>query len=262
MTISVLTPVYAADPREPALRASLHGWLAHLAAQRGPLELVLAGTAPVRRDPWAPLLAELAGADYPHRWRTLHSPCRDRPQTRAAALNAAAAAATGEVFWLLHVDVWPPAEAADQVRSGAPVGAFAKRYDPSTPLLAAQAAWLNAVHLRLAGRTVGTNAVWLRRELWQPLPDQPLLEDVWLADRLPRPALGRGCVRVGSEKYLRTGVAASMAINALVLGLARLRLATPAALAEHLYSRRGLPVGSPRVWPALAAAAWRALAAD
>ena len=271
-TVSVLVPLYLARPwpdDEPGLRALLEP----LADQPGPLEVLLAATGPARRNPLEPLLAELRGRGYPHRLRSFHhqfDPVAGRPRSRAASLNAAAAVAAGEVLLVLHSDNRLPPEGIAEIRravsAGYRSGAFPKRYDPQPPGLAVQAWWLNEWRLRARKHSVGTNAVWLTRDLWRDLPDQALLEDLVLSDRL-RQELGltgiyvsRLPLWVSAEKYLRTGLLASVAINVCVMFLYRVCRVSPQTLRDELYSREKLPLGTVRFWPALVrqvCRAWR-----
>lgn len=271
MRVSILTPYYTPDPLSDAAREELAGFLAALATQPGPCEIVLAAACPGRRDRLSDVAAAAAGPGYPHPLRVIHlgfAPGRQRPASRGAAINAAAAAATGELFQILHLDLRLPAGALDTLRAarrrGFVCGAFPKRYTPCPPLLAAQEWWLNRWHLGVRHRTVGTNAVWLDRALWEPLPTGRLLEDIVLSERLRRHGLhvAAAPVEVGAGKYLRTGVAASMAINAAVLGLHRVCHASPDCLADELYSRHGLAVGTSAFWPRLACAVGRVVQAQ
>ncbi|NUQ02040.1 MAG: hypothetical protein HUU35_19505, partial [Armatimonadetes bacterium] len=148
---------------------------------------------------------------------------------------------------------------------GAAAGAFPKRYDRRPPLLRLQEWWLNSWRLGCWRRTVGTNAVWLRRSRWQPLPDWRLLEDIVLDQRLRRAAvplhLSRQPVEVSADKYLRTGVLRSMAINAAVLLLFRAGVAAD-VLADELYRRAWLPpgrAGFPASFTRQIARCWRSL---
>lgn len=262
----MLTPYYHPDPRSAAAREELLAHARALEEQAGPVELVVAGTGPARRDPLAWLADEVS---IPV--RTLHArfdPDRRPPQSRAAAINEAATAAVGEILLILHVDVRLPAGAMETVRravaEGYAAGAFPKRYDWTHPLLTAQTWWLNHWRLGLGRHTVGTNAVWLSRELWVPLTDQRLLEDVALSDRLRR-VRGQGGlhlaptpVLVSAARYRALGVPQCMAINAAVMLLARSGRSSPDALRDALYDRRGLEAGALRFWLWLASAAVRA----
>lgn len=261
MLISVLTPFHSARPDSDAARQQLAGYLGALARQPGPLELILAAAIAGRPGPWQAILRELAGPNYPHALRCLAFPYRPlgtSPASRGATLNAAAAMAQGELLLVLHADNRLPDGALQTVRqaarAGFRAGAFPKRYAPRTPLLALQEWWLNAWQLGVRRRTVGTNAVWLARELWQPLPEARLFEDFALSEQLARLPLFRASapVRVDAGKYLQTGVAASIAINAAVIGLHRVFGVSPDRLADALYSRRGLAAGTAGFWPRFA----------
>lgn len=258
MTIDLLIPCYRADPSPTALARQLAPTLDSVRGQPGPFQVILALHHPA---PTAALRDALGDITLLHE---RIDPTRRRPASRAAALNIAADRGDGEILLVLHDDLRLPANALAEVRAarraGYAWGAFWKVYDRATPLLRGQEWWLNRWQLGVKGRPVGTNAVWLARELWEPLPDQRMLEDFHLAARLrrrARPCLSRRPVTVSSAKYLRTGVARSIAINAAVLALHR--FGVPAdELAERIYSRRGLADG-PGFWPSLARAAWRSL---
>ncbi|MCC7495671.1 MAG: hypothetical protein IT204_25195 [Fimbriimonadaceae bacterium] len=256
MLVSILMPFLTRQTAGPA--PALLAALQALAAQPGPLEVVVAASVPTRRADWTVALRAALGAAWPHTLRLLHNGYDERrpPWGRGAAINAAAAAAVGEALLVLHADCRLPADGLAAVRqalaAGALWGCFRKHYQPQPRLLAWQAVWLNLGDLR-RGRPVGTNAVWVRREAWAKLPDWRLFEDFALADRLRR--LGpcrvlRSAVAVDAAKYLRTGPLRAVLLNGLVVTFFRLGLAAPDQLAEHLYSRRHLPAGA-AWWPAL-----------
>jgi len=240
--VSLLVPWHLPRPDDRAEWASWERWLAALGEQAGPAEIVIALATPTPRRP--PGLA----ASSPHPMVLLTQPYRpptERPLSRAAALNAAAAAAGGEVLLVLHRDCQLPTGALDEVRqalaSGRSAGCFARRYHPRPPWLSCQQAALNACARATGQGVVGTNAMWLRRQLWPSLPDQRLLEDVWLWHHLRR-RLGRHrlhcsrlAVQVSARRYQRVGVVRTALINGLVLALHR-ALGVPAdLLADALY---------------------------
>lgn len=269
MLVSVVTPFYHPRPDDPAVRDALAAWLANLRAQAAPLEPILAATAPRRSSPYEALLADLEPAGWARQVYAPYDAARQAPQSRAGAILAGADVASGEVIVMLHADCRLPSGAVEAIRAarraGYLGGAFTKRYDSDSPLLRLQEWWLNDWRLRRLGQGVGTNALWLARELWaeRPVPDLPLLEDVacgaWMARRLGRAGVhvAPAPVLVSADKYQRTGPAASMVINFLVLVLHRLGV-PPAVLRDELYSRERLAVGTARLWPSIAAAAWRA----
>ncbi len=246
--ISLLVPWHLPRPDDGAEWTDFARWLSALNQQAGPAEIVLALATPSHRVP-----AGLAAAAS-HRLVLLAQPYRppaERPVPRAAALNAAAAAASGEVLLVLHRDCRLPSGALAEVRTavahGRWAGCFARRYDQRPPWLSFQQAALNACVRATAQGVVGTNAMWLRREWWRPLPEQRLLEDVWLwHDLLGR--VGRRrlhcsplAVQVSARRYRRVGVVRTAVVNALVLALYR-GLGVPAdLLADELYLHRSLP---------------------
>ena len=257
MLVSILTPYYTPDPRTPEARAELAAFFDGLAVQPGPCEILMGAATPARHDHLTAIVDSLLGEAYPHEVQVFHrgfDPARERPASRGQGVNDAAQGATGQLYLILHVDNRLPAAALDRIRAarrqGYRCGAFPKTYQPRPNLLVLQEWWLNHWRLGICRQTVGTNAVWLDRELWRPLPTGRILEDVALSNRLRRQGLhiAGEPVIVSSEKYLRTGLLASIAINAAVLGLQRVLRVHPDRLADELYSRRRLGVGEPGFW--------------
>ena len=155
------------------------------------------------------------------------------PTGRGTQMNAGAREATGDALVFLHVDVRLPEGALAAIAAAlADVwvcgGGFRKRYDGGGWILGATAAVLNAVRTERGRRLVGTQAIFVRRDVFERLGgyrEWPLLEDVDFSDRL-RTA---GEVRVlplevvaSSRRYRRRGVLRQVLLNAAVLGLFRL----------------------------------------
>jgi cellulose synthase/poly-beta-1,6-N-acetylglucosamine synthase-like glycosyltransferase len=157
--------------------------LENLAQQEYPAELVEVIVACDGSDDGTPQIAREAGDKaLPGRVKVLEVPRGGKPQ----ALNAAAAAATGEIFVLtdarqpmspraiaaLVADLGDPdvgAVGGELVLGGdAPAGAYWK-YE------AAIRRWEGR-----AGSTVGVSGALyaIRRELWQPMPPETILDDV------------------------------------------------------------------------------------
>ena len=148
-------------------------------------------------------------------------------------MNAGAAAASGDVVLFLHADTVLPAGALAAIRGAVADdtvigGGFLKRYDGGGRLLRLCGLALNHVRTRWWKAMVGTQAMFLRREVFRELGgyrDWPLLEDVDLSDRMRR----RGQVVVlplhviaSSRRYLQRGALRQILVNGLVLVLFRL----------------------------------------
>jgi GT2 family glycosyltransferase len=107
-------------------------------------------------------------------------------------------------------------------------GGFLKRYRDAGVTLRLMAKGLNLVRSRWLGHLVGTQAIFVRRSVFERLGgfrELPLLEDVDLCDRLRR--AGRvvviePAVTVSSRRYHKRGVLRQIGINGLVLLLYRL----------------------------------------
>jgi rSAM/selenodomain-associated transferase 2 len=117
------------------------------------------------------------------------------PRGRGSQQHAGARAATGDVFWFLHADTLPPADAAERITAALadPVvvaGHFAIRFDGpdrSARLLT----WLYP-HLSWLGLCYGDSGIFVRRSAYERAGGfraHPLFEDLDLLGRLRR--LGR-----------------------------------------------------------------------
>jgi len=139
------------------------------------------------------------------------------PRGRAAQQNAGAGAATGEVLLFLHADnQLAAADIADQVSTCLADprrlhGALRQQID--SPQFSYR--WLergNAARVRWLGLPYGDQAIFVRRETflqWGGFPDEPLLEDLILMQRLRRqawPALLPGPVAVSPRRWQKHGV--------------------------------------------------------
>lgn len=182
-------------------------------------------------------LAERAGA------RVLES-----EPGRARQMNRGAEAAEGDVLVFLHADLRLPPGGLELVERcledpAVAGGGFTKRYLPSS-LFLDLVAWLqNWIRAGLFGDMVGTNAIFLRTEVFRALggfPEVPFLEDVILSDRLKelgKPALIRQPVTVSARKYHRDGSLRRSLRNIWIMVQFRLLGKTPAELVEQ-YRRR------------------------
>lgn len=128
------------------------------------------------------------------------------PRSRAAQMNAGAAAARGQALLFLHADTELPSDADRQVMSAVAQrhwGRFDVAIDGRHWMLPVIAALMN-LRSRLTGIATGDQAIFLRREAFDHVggfPAQPLMEDIALSARLRR--LGRpACLR---ERVVTSG---------------------------------------------------------
>ena len=108
------------------------------------------------------------------------------PRGRGGQLRAGAAAAPGEIIWLLHADSTVPTGAGRAIRQAARAadwGCFKVRLAPGGGRLRFAAAWMNA-RARISQSATGDMGIWLRRDLHDQLgglPEAPLCEDLALS---------------------------------------------------------------------------------
>lgn len=165
-------------------------------------------------------------------------------RTRAAGLNAGAAAATGDVLLFLHADVRLPASAARRVeealrRPGVVAGAFRTRTRaepgglPLGPLLR-----LADIRSRYTSLPYGDQAVFVRAETFFALggfPNLPLMEDLEMSLRLRR--AGRiarvpANVDVSGRRFQRRPIFYTAVVNVYPL---LYRLGVPARVLARFY---------------------------
>lgn len=212
----------------------------------------------------AACLASLAGSAADHEVLVVDGGSEDRTCERAAEAgarvvrcqpgrarqqNAGAREARGEVLLFLHADLALPAGGLDLAlealeREGALGGGFFKRYRPSSSLLAA-VAWLqNRVRGQLLGAMVGTNAMFVRRDVFEAMggfPEEPFLEDVLFSDALNergRIAWVRQPVTVSARKYLKDGAATRTLRNLWIMFQFRVLGRTPGELLEQYRGKK------------------------
>lgn len=136
------------------------------------------------------------------------------PRGRAVQMNAAAAAADGDVLLFLHADCRLPVGARAAVRravsEGGAWGRFDVALDSPRPLLRLVGSMMN-LRSRLTGICTGDQAVFVTRAAWQACggyPAIPLMEDIELSRLLRRiapPACLHDRVRVSARRWERRG---------------------------------------------------------
>lgn len=138
------------------------------------------------------------------------------PAGRGGQLRLGASRAQGEIVLLLHADTWLPPEAGRAVleccrRPDVVGGGFWKDFrDPIWLMRGARARC--GLLLRLGGRILGDQAMFIRREVLERIggvPDVPLMEDVELCRRLRplgRLVLANATVLTSTRRFRKLGV--------------------------------------------------------
>ena len=181
---------------------------------------------------------------------------RPPASTRAALMNAGAAAAGGETLLFLHADSFPPPDAfglieermADARLVG---GAFAHRFlDPRWSLRAISR--INRLRYRITRNYYGDQGLFVRAEVFRRMGGyRPLdiLEDLDFSQRLKR--VGRTALiptplHTSGRRFLTRGPWRTFCFIVWLLALHTLGLETQ-SYAEQYRGPEGLPPGSP--WP-------------
>ena len=158
------------------------------------IDAALAALAPLRRDGAEILVCDGGSRDAT---RALAAPYADRvveaPRGRAPQMNAAAAAAHGDVLLFLHADTRLPEGAAQAIRaglesSGRAWGRFDVDIDAPDPLLRVVACAMN-LRSRMTGIATGDQAIFVRRAAFESIGGYaviPLMEDVALSKSLKK----------------------------------------------------------------------------
>lgn len=172
---------------------------------------------------------------------------------RARQMNEGAARSAGEVLVFWHADVRPSPGVLSQIDRavficGAHAGGFCKQYSRPGRLLDFYALLQNAVRARLLRHFVGTNSIFVRRDVFNAhggFRELPLLEDVDLCDRLHRAHCNLvalpGPVFVSPRRYAESGAWRQILIVVWILCMYRLRVMSPSSLRDfyerHHHSR-------------------------
>ncbi len=146
---------------------------------------------------------------------------------RALQMNLGAFEATGEIFLFVHVDMRLPGNVVQLIRSsvlkGAIGGGFKKKYSSSHTILKAYAFFQNEVYLPLTKCLVGTNAMFVKREIFRQMNgfhDIPFLEDLTFSECLKK--YGRvdiisQKVQVSARRYIERGIMRQILENVAIL---------------------------------------------
>lgn len=169
---------------------------------------------------------------------------------RALQMNAGAFEAQSDVFLFTHADVRLPDRAIGLVQEKIEQryigGGFRKKYEPTSFLLGVYEFLLNTIYLGLMHCLVGTNAIFVKREVFESLngfPEVPLLEDLIFSDcmrKKGRITMIEEPVAVSSRRYMEHGVLRQILRNARILFGYKLLKENPENLREkYLVSSHG-----------------------
>ncbi len=158
----------------------------------------------------------------------LHVRCIKAPYAnRAFQMNLGVNEAVSDVLIFLHADVSLPEHGIDYIKEkiiqGFSGGCFLKKYEPNNIVLSVYGALLNQVYTRLFKNFVGSNGIFITRDLFIHLkgfPQVEFLEDVLFAHSMKRvgwlAVIDRPVV-VSSRRYLKRGVWNQMIRNGCVM---------------------------------------------
>ncbi|MGH7392328.1 MAG: glycosyltransferase [Candidatus Rokuibacteriota bacterium] len=176
--------------------------------------------------------------------------------TRAALMNAGAAAAEGDVLFFLHADSFPPRHALALIARAladprAVGGAFEHRFaEPIGSLRAIT--WINRIRYRLTRNYYGDQGLFVRASIFHELGgyrDLRLMEDLDLSQRLKRRGrhvLVRTPLVTSGRRFLARGPWRTFSFIVWLLLLHTLRIDTQ-RYADRWRGPADRPPGSP--WP-------------
>jgi glycosyltransferase involved in cell wall biosynthesis len=146
---------------------------------------------------------------------------------RAFQMNLGANEVMSDILVFMHADLRLPdqgiAHIKDKMQQGYIGGGFMKKYDPQNTALSMYGFLLNHIYTRLFRNLVGSNAIFIRRDLFVTLkgfPQVEFMEDVIFAQvfkKLGKLAVISDPVVVSSRRYLRRGVLRQIIRNFCVM---------------------------------------------
>lgn len=139
----------------------------------------------------------------------------DAPRGRARQMNAGAASAQAAVLLFLHADTQLPPGSDGLIREAIQAGGVWGRFDVRIvgqhPMLRVVSGLMNW-RSRLTGLATGDQAMFVRRDVFERVggfPDQPLMEDIEMSQRLlrlARPVCIRQKVATSGRRWETRGV--------------------------------------------------------
>lgn len=152
---------------------------------------------------------------------------RSNYANRAIQMNIGAKEAVSDILVFLHADVRLASNSVEAIKTkmkqGFIGGGFKKVYEPSTIGLSVSRFFLNNVYLNLMKNLVGSNVIFVRRDLFESLkgfPEVDFLEDVIFAKilkKLGSLAVINAPVVVSSRRYRDNGVLKQMIRNVRII---------------------------------------------
>jgi len=152
---------------------------------------------------------------------------RSEHANRGIQMNLGAQGALSDILVFLHVDVRLPVDSMNTIRTkmqqGYIGGGFKKKYKPTTILLNTYRFFLNNIYLGFLKNLVGSNAIFIRRDLFTALkgfPQVDFMEDVVFAQTLKkagRLAVINKPVIVSARRYMTNGALKQIVRNARVI---------------------------------------------
>ncbi len=254
--INVVVPAYFSNPHRPGLEEGFRNFFAQFSLQRYThFDIFICDSGPVNHKGLIQHLLEKV-LEEEESWLCEkvvydYTVVEREPLSRAEAMNEGVRRTSGDIVLFLHLDCALPegglALLVDAVLDGCQAGGFLKEYVGKTMFSPLQATerYLNWVRTVLSRQVVGTNSIFMTRELALKHPYQGgFLEDVemsdWLRDNVAKNhfSIVRDYVTVSANKYKKQGEFASIAINAAVMTLYRLFHVQPELLKHQIYYRK------------------------
>ena len=236
MKVSILIPVLNEASVIPTALLSLKQSLAKVPEISWEVILIDAGSS----DPSPNLIRDFTSSfGWKSRFGNLKNPSIGK------TLHLGLPLVTADYLLFLPIDLSLSVKAIqvwrEALKQGATCGGFAKSYAPNSRLLKIYVALQNQIRSKRLRHLVWTNAIFCTQELAQkyPLPELGFLEDVLFSDKLRKEqnwSFVEEPIFVSSRRYYPSRVGKRILINAIIMLLFRLRLASPIQL-KRLYAK-------------------------
>jgi len=252
--ISIIVPLYFRRPDAPGIPERFAAFFEQFRSQGcDDLEIFLSDSGPAQHQGHIEKVIDdclLQYPEYQEKVTYYYEVTGETPLSRGAAMNLGIQRTTGDILLFLHADCRLPVGGLSILvqlfQEGVRGGGFLKRYtDKKTlsPLLVTEQ-YLNSLRTKWGRHLVGTNAIFLHRELAEKHPYQgDFLEDVemsdWMRAHIPKEQWGiiEAPMLVSAQKYYKLGVWRAIMVNASVMGFHRVFDVEPMTLKSELYHR-------------------------